>query len=673
MEAERIRNVAVIGHAGSGKTSLAEALLFHYGVTTRLGKVDDGSATLDYYDEERERKTTFTLKVCAFDAKESGLRIHLLDTPGYLDFSAEAVWALSAADNAIVAVNAETGVEVGTEVYWEYAERRKLPRLIVVTHCGTEKAKERLADLREYFGNRVCPIQVASGLGAAFKEVKYVWGAGSTAPEYEALLEALSDFSDEFAERYLRGESFTDDEIKATLKRGFKEARVFPVIMVDAMTGAGVGALARLIEAVLVSPNEARSPICVEGEARGLKASPTAPFVGRVFKIISEPHIGEIYYVRNYAGELACGKETANTTRGGSEKVTQIYRVFGKERVEVPSLGFGGIGALVKLRNTLSGDTLTAKGETCKLDAIEVPKPSIYEAVVPRSRGDEQRFSEALTKLQIEDPSFHFNYEPELKQHIIYGLGDQHLAIIQAKMKKKFNVEVELQKPRVPYRETPRKKSEAIGRYVKQSGGRGQYGVAHIRVEPLKDGQEYEFENAIFGGAIPGTFIPSVETGVKKAMGKGVLAGCPVVNVKVTLFDGKYHPVDSSNIAFEIAGSMGFKAAEEAADPYLLEPIYKVVVSVPEENMGDIIGDLNAKRAKILGMESEGRKATVTALVPLAEMYRYANTLKSITRGRGTFQMEYSHYEEVPRENSERLVPELRKERGVQTGDEDSR
>jgi len=673
MEADKIRNIALIGHGGSGKTSLAEALFFHYGITTRLGKVDDGTAILDYYEEERERKTTFTLKLCSFEAKESGLRINMIDTPGYLDFSADVVCGLSAVDNAIMVVNAETGVEVGTEVYWEYAEKKKLPRLIAVTHCGSEKAKEMLPVLREYFGNRVCPIQVASGLGSAFKEVKYVWAAGSSVPEYDALLETLSDFSDEFAERYLNGESFTDEEIKTTLKRGYKEAKVFPVILVDAMSGVGVSALARLIEAIFVSPSEAPAPICTEGEGRLLKAAPEAPFIGRVFKIISEPHIGEIYYVRNYAGELASGKECANTTRGGSEKVTQIYRVFGKDRVEVPSLPFGSIGALVKLRGTYTGDTLCGKGETCRLEAIGFPKPSIYEAVIPKSRGDEQRFSEALTKLQIEDPSFHFKYEPELKQHIIYGLGDQHLAIIQAKMKKKFNVEVELQKPRIPYRETLRKKAEAIGRYVKQSGGRGQYGIAHIRVEPLKNGQEYEFENAIFGGAIPATFIPSVETGVKKAMEKGVFAGCPVVNVKVTLFDGKYHPVDSSNLAFEVAGSLGFKAAEEAADPYLLEPIYKVMVTVPEENMGDIIGDLNAKRAKILGMESQGRKATVTALVPLAEMYRYANTLKSITRGRGTFQMEFSHYEEVPREIAERIVPELRKERGVQAGDEDSR
>lgn len=673
MSAQNIRNIAIVGHGGSGKTSLAEALLFHFGQTTRLGKVDDGTTLLDFYEEERERRTTFTLKVCSFEARETGLKINLIDTPGYLDFSADVVSALSAVDNVIMAVNAETGVEVGTEVYWEYAEKRKLPRLIVLTHCGSDKAQARLSELREYFGNRVCAIQVSSGFGTGFKEVKYVWASGPDLPEYDSLLESLSDFSDEFAERYLAGESFSEDEVKATLKQGFKEAKIFPVIMVDALTGTGIPALARLIEAIMVSPSEAPGPLCTDGEAHPLESSPSAPFVGRVFKIISEPHIGEIYFVRNYSGELTTGKDIANSSRNSTEKVTQIYRVFGKDRTEVPSLPFGSIGALVKLRNTFTGDTLVAKGETCQLDAIEFPKPSIYEAVVPRSRADEQRFSEALTKLQIEDPSFHFHYEPELKQHIIYGLGDQHLAIIQTRMKKRFNVEVELQKPRIPYRETLRKKAEAIGRYVKQSGGRGQYGIAHIRVEPLRDDREYEFENAIFGGAIPGTFIPSVEAGVKKAMEKGVYAGCPVVNVKVTLFDGKYHPVDSSNLAFEIAGSLGFKAAEEAAEPYLLEPIYKVTVTVPEETMGDIIGDLNAKRARIQGISTIGRKATISALVPLAEMYRYANTLKSITRGRGTFEMEFSHYEEVPREISDRIVPELRKERGLHTTDEDNR
>ncbi len=657
-----IRNFALVGHAGSGKTSLAEALFHYHGLTPRLGRVDQGSAMLDFYDEEKEKKSTFTLKLASFTAQKDGLHYNLIDTPGYLDFAGDVVCGLHAVDSALLLVNATAGVEVGTEKYWEYIESLSLPRLLVVTQCAHEKAQDPLPQIQETFGSHVVAIQKVGSWGKDFGDLQWVWA--SDGDEKEALLEALADYSDELAEKYLEGEEIAEQEIRETLKAAFLEGKVAPVVFVDALAEKGIAELAEVIQWLLPSPQEARIPQCQNLEV-SLKPEPTAPLTARVFKIVSEPHVGEIYFVRVYTGTLTAGSEVQNTTRKGTEKLSQIYRVLGKDRQEVPSLIAGDMGALVKLRNTRIGDTISDRGSECVLPEIPFPHPSIYEAVVPKSREDEQRFSEALTKIQMEDPSFQFHYEPELKQYLIYGLGEQHLTIIQNKMRKKFNVQVELQKPRIPYRETIRTKAEAIGKFVRQTGGRGQYGIAHLRIEPLGRGEGYEFVNAIFGGAIPQNFIPSVETGVKKAMEKGVLAGCPVVDVKVTLFDGKYHPVDSSNLAFEIAGSLGFKEAEKKAQPYLLEPIYEVEVVVPEEYMGDIMGDLNARRARILGTESQGKNVVIRAHVPLAEMYRYSNTLKSITRGRGTFSMRFSHYDEVPAHIAERIIPELRKERGV--------
>lgn len=668
-DVRKIRNVTLLGHAGCGKTSLGESLLFHAGATTRLGRVDDGTSILDFYPEELERKSTFTLSLASF--MWEGHWFNLIDPPGFLDFAGDVSSALRAADCSILVIHAGEGVQVGTEVYWDMAFRQGHSLILFVNQMGCENARDRLSEVRETLGDGIVALQVPTGAGVSFEGITEVLKAkepysNEILQAREQLLETLSEFSDSFAEKYLEGKEISAEEILKTLKEGVQARKIFPLLYGDALQGKGIKELLSAVIAFFGSPLDI-SPLKCQDNENLIQVKPDGPLVGLIFKTVSEPHIGEISYIRVFSGELRAGMEVWNASNGTSEKVSQIFSVFGKERKEIPSAPTGGIAALVKLRNTTTGHTLCEKNHPCKLLPVEYPRPSIYEAVVPKTRGDEERFSEALSKLRIEDPSFTFHYNPELKQYLIYGLGEQHLNIIQMKMKKKFNVEVVIQKPKVPYRETIRKTAEAMGKYVRQSGGRGQYGICFLRVRPLARGAGFEFSNDIFGGAIPNTFIPSVETGVRKAIDKGVLAGCPIVDIHVSLFDGKYHPVDSSNIAFEIAGSMGLKAAEEQAEPYLLEPIYTVEVTVPEENMGDIIGDLNARRAKILGMDSRGKTSTVKAQVPLAEMYKYANVLKSITRGRGLYSMEFSHYEEVPRELAIRLIPEIRKERGIDT------
>ncbi len=664
------RNFSFIGHNGSGKTTLAEALLFYTGITKRMGRVDEGTSILDYLPEELERKGTFMLSIGNFSHKD--WTFYFVDPPGFLDFFGDVACAMAAVDNLVFTVNAENGVEVGTEQYWEVSEAKKLPRLIVVTHCGTEKAKEPLSDIRSLLSSSCVPLQYSIGWGSQLKGVRSVLAPESEIPDSEKpewtarkeiLLEALSVYSDEIAEKFLEEQEIPIDLLKKVLRQATLEAKIFPVFYLDSLSGVGIPEfLQEGLMTLLSAPEEHPDYLAIA------ENNPDAN-VGFVFKTISDPHIGEVHYLRLLHGQFK-PDTYFNLNRKESERISQIFQILGKERKEIPGVfHLGEFFALAKLRVTSTGDTLSSSPEVLPLEPIDFPRPTAFEAIVPKSRGDEERFSEALTKLQREDPSFTFDYTPELKQFIIHSLGELHFSIIQFRMKKRFNVEVVTEKPRIPYRETIRKTAEAVGKYVRQSGGRGQYGICFLRLEPKNRGEGYEFVNDIFGGAIPAGFIPSVEAGIKKAMERGVLCGCPVVDLSVVLFDGKYHEVDSSNIAFELAGSLGFKEAERNADPYLLEPYYLVEVTVPEENMGDIIGDLNARRGRVLGMETRGKKSIIKAFVPLAELYKYSNTIKSITRGKGTFSMSASHYEEVPKEIAVRLIPELRKERGVESGE----
>lgn len=671
VDVKKIRNIALIGHGGSGKTSLGEALLFKAGATKRLGSVAQGNSLLDFDPEEVKRQISINLSLAHFEWK--GCWFNLLDTPGFLDFAGEVAAAIRVVENAVLVINAGSGVEVGAENYWAYAEKRGVPRFIFINKMKTPEINvdSVIGELREVFGARVTPVQIPIGSGESFKGVYSLLDGGDppseikekVESEVDSFKESIIELSEELLDKYLSGEEISTDELKRALKEGILKGNFVPVLFGEATELIGVEELLDFLSEFAASPGEGPKEVGKRGEEEvEILPEPDKPLVSFVFKTLTEPHLGELYFVKVFRGTIKPGIEVLNTTVERPEKINQIYLVMGKERKETDSLSAGMLGVLVKLKETKTGHTLSSKEEPIVLEGIEFPEPSISIAIVPKTREDEEKVSEGLSRLHDEDPTFTFRYDPELRQTIISGLGEVHLDVIVSKLREKFSVNVETERPKIPYRETIRKTAQAMGKYVKQTGGRGQYGICYIKIEPLPRGGGYEFINAIFGGAIPSSFIPSVETGIKKAMEKGVLAGYPVVDVKITLYDGKYHPVDSSNLAFEIAGSMAFKEAQSQAEPYLLEPIYEIEVVVPKEYMGDVIGDLNARRGKILGIEAEGKMQKIKALVPLAELYKYSTTLRSITKGRGTFKTKFSHYDEVPREIAKKIIEESKRE-----------
>jgi len=672
VKVESIRNFVLIGHGSSGKTSLGESILFKAGITRRKGSVDQGNSVLDSDPEEIKRKISINLAVAHVSWKDRWM--NLIDTPGYLDFAGEVAAGIRVADNAVVVLDASSGVEVGAEKYWEMAQKRSLPGFIFVNKMTSQEIDldQLIEDIRGYFGTKAVPVQWPIGKGDKFEGVvdllrgdldRLGSDKGKGESLRDSLKESIIELSESLLDRYLGGEDIPAQELVGPLKDGIIKGEIIPILFGDALSDKGVEELLDFIAEFGASPLDLGAVKGKRGDEEvDVEPRPDNPMVSFVFKTLTEAHLGELYYVRVYSGTLEPGKEVLNVNLNRPEKINQIYLVQGKDRKETDGLVAGMIGVLVKLKETKTGHTLASKDFPVLLPGIEFPVPNVSVAIVPRAREDEERVSEGLARLHDEDPTFEFKYDPELKQTLIYGIGELHLDVIVSKLKDKFNVNVDTEKPRIPYRETIRKPAQAMGKYVKQTGGRGQYGICYIKIEPLKRGEGYEFVNQIFGGAIPSSFIPSVETGIKKAMQKGALAGYPVVDVKVTLYDGKYHPVDSSNLAFEIAGSMAFKEAEAQADPYLLEPIYEVEVIVPEEYMGDVIGDLNARRGKILGMEVEGKLQKIKALVPLAELHKYSSTLRSITKGRGIFSLKFSHYDEVPKEIAQKVIQEAKKE-----------
>ncbi len=652
-----IKNFVIIGHASSGKTTLAEALLYNSGATKRLGDVDQGNSILDFDPQEVKRKITINLAVASTEWK--GNKLYFIDTPGFLDFEGEVRAGIRAADNAICVVDPSQGPDVGTERFFEVAKKKGIPVIFVITKMKTFSGEidEVISQMKEIFGSGVTPIQIPEGQGEGFSGVKDLLKS----TEDESLKESIIETSEELLDKYMAGEEITEEELKEAFKKGLKSGDIYPVLFVDSKAGVGVKELLDFLADYGLTTFES---VKEKGKLKDeeVEVEPNLEnIVLFVFKVLQEAHLGELYFVKVVSGEMKPGIELLNTTKGKTEKINQLYEPFGKERREVKSLLPGSIGLLVKLKETQTGDTLATKDYPVVLNPLELPEPLVNVAIVPKTREDQEKVMEGLNKLKMEDPTFYYKYDTELKQTQIFGLGEVHLDVIVSKLKEKFNVDVNTEKPKIPYRESIRKKAEGFGKFVKQTGGHGQYGICNIRIEPLPRDQEYEFKDEIFGGAIPSQFIPSVEAGVKKAMEKGVL-GAKVVNVRIVLYDGKYHPVDSSNFAFEVAGSLAFKDAEEKADPYLLEPIYLVEVKIPEQYMGDVMGDLNARRGRILGMEAEGRYQKIKAYVPLAELYRYSSTLRSITKGRGTFTMKFDHYDEVPREIAQKIVEELKKE-----------
>ncbi len=681
---ERIRNIGFFGHGGSGKTSICESLLFTMKQNNRLGSVDAGTSILDYDDDEIARKISINLSVGYGEYRDT--LINIVDAPGYADFFGNVVSAVRAVDAGVVVVDATSGVEVGTEMAWRRLDEAHLARVVFINKLTRENTNfdATAEEVRKVFGARVIPIFLPLGREAGVKgvvdllnekafsyengtrkEIEVPAEAKSALIQWkEKLIEAAAEVDERLMEKFLEGEAITAEEISQAVRQGIKSGLIYPLMGGDALTQVGVDLLLDIAVDLLPSPADITPLTGVKpdtGESVEVKAEPNGPVCAFVFKTISEAHIGDMHYVRLFRGKLESGMVVLNGTTQREEKINQIYLIKGKERSEVGQLTVGMIGALVKLRDTHTGDTLSDKREPVRLAPIVFPKPSISMAIVPQSKGDEERVSNGLARLHEEDPTFSYEYNGELGQQLVSGMGELHLDVIVGRLKRRFDVNVDLIKPKIPYRETITRKAEAQGKYKKQTGGRGQYGDVWLRIEPKPRGSGFEFISEIYGGAIPSKYIPAIEKGVIEAMDKGVLAGYRMMDIKATVYDGSYHEVDSSDIAFKIAGGLAFKNACEKAGVALLEPIMNVEVTVPDRYTGDVMGDLNARRGRIMGMEAQGGLQVIKAQVPLAEMYKYSNSLRSMTQGRGFFTMEFDHYEEVPREIAQKIIEEAKR------------
>ena len=685
--ADLIRNIGFIAHAEVGKTSLAEAILFAAGETTRLGSVEEGNTISDCGPDEIKRKISISTSLLHCEWKKH--KINLLDTPGYSDFIGEVKGALRVVDTGLVLLSGLTGVEVMTEQVWGFAKEYGISRFIFINKLDKEHAAfdQALATAKEAFGGGVLPLQFPVNEGVGFDTVvdlllmkclKFKKDRSGTAQISdipadlkskadglrEKLIEAAAESDDELLEIYFDKGTLTEEEFNRGLKHGIAQGSVFPVLCGSAGENMGVHQLLGALVDLAPSPLDRPGPVAKNvdtGEEVPLKCDPTASPNLFIFKTISEAHVGELSLFRVYSGVLKSGADLFNPNRDHGEKIGQIYLLNGKTRKEVGNVPCGDLGAVVKLKDSHTGDTLCDRKSSVVLPEIAFPVPVIRTAVIPKSKGDEERISSGLASLHEEDPTFLVHYDPELKQTIISGQGELHLAIIINRLKEKFGVDVTVEEPRIPYRETIQAASEKQYRHKKQTGGRGQFGEVFIRIEHSDRGEGFEFVNKIAGGVIPTKFIPSVEKGIVEAMESGVLGGYPVVDLQVTLFDGKYHPVDSSDIAFKLAGLFAFKGAMKEAKPVLLEPIYDVEVTVPEEYMGDVMGDISSRRGKILGMDSEGKFQLIRAQVPLAELYKYSTSLRSMTAGRGIHRRKFSHYEIVPHEIADRIIAEAEK------------
>ncbi len=680
--ADQIRNVALVGHRGTGKTSLHEALLFEAGAINRLGSVVDGTTVSDADDDEQARQMSISAALSSFEWQ--GRKINLIDTPGEPSFLADALGALRVCESAVVVVNAVMGVEVSTVRLWQRAAELDLARLVYVNMLDRERADffRTLESLKSAFGPHVVATEIPLGAEHEFrglidlidmkawefagdggrgegKEIPIPDDIAEPAQEYrEKLMDEVAENSDTLMERYLEGEELSHEEIVGALKDGTNHGDLFPVTCGVASRNQGTR---RLLDAFV---EDLPSPVKhggLELEGTTLEPDESADLYAYVFKTRADPFAGRINLFRVYQGVLRHDTQVVNTRTSNKERIGQLIVFEGKETTHVDAFGPGDVGAVAKLKETRAGDWLSGKPVDVTMPAVKLPAPVMAFAVAPKSKGDEDKVFTALRRLQEEDPTIDLHRDPQTGEQIVAGLSQVHVEVIVERMKSRFGAEVTLKPPRVPYQETIRAGAKAHGRHKKQSGGRGQFGDCHIEIEPLADG-DFEFVNAIKGGVIPTSFIPAVEKGVREAMHHGTVAGYPVKGVRVRLFDGQYHTVDSSEIAFKMAGSIAMKQALEQAEPVLLEPIMHVTVSVPEDCVGDVIGDLNSRRGRPLGMEPVGAMTEIKAEVPMAEMLSYAPDLRSITGGRGEYGMEFERYEEVPGHLAQKVVDEARSE-----------
>ncbi len=684
---DRIRNVALVGHRGSGKTSLAEAILFESGVVNRLGKVDEGTTVCDFESDEHERGMSIGAAVTSFE--HDGRKVNMIDTPGEPSFVADTLAALRVVDAAVFVVNGVMGVEVHTDRLWRRADEEGLARLVFVNMLDRERADffRCLESLKSAFGQHVVATEIpigsehevrgvidlidmtafeysGDGRGNA-KQIEIPEELQAQAEEYrEKLMDEVAENSDALMERYLEGEEISHAEIVAALKQGVTEGHLFPVTCGVATRNLGTNRLLEALVEDVPSPalRGAVTATDAEGEPMEIEPDEDADLLAFVFKTTADPYTGRINMLRVYSGVLSSDSQVQNATRRQKERIGQLAAPEGKEMTAIDELGPGDIGAVAKLRETRAGDVLAAKDTAVTFPPLDLPAPVMAFAYEAKSKGDEEKAATAIRRLSEEDPTLDVHRDPETGEQIIAGLTQIHVEVIVDRIKSRFGAEIELHPPRVPYIETIRKPAKAHGRYKKQTGGRGQFGDCHIEISPNVHGEGFEFENAIKGGVIPGGFIPAVEKGVVEAMTGGVLAGYPMKDVKVRLYDGQHHSVDSSEMAFKIAGSMAFKQAVAEADAYLLEPIMQMTIAVPEDVVGDVIGDLNSRRGRPLGMEPKGTATEIKAEVPMAEVLDYAPDLRAITGGRGDYTMDFLRYEEVPGHLAQKIVAEAKAE-----------
>jgi elongation factor G len=687
---EKIRNVVIAGHGGSGKTMLAESILFTTGATNRLGRIEEGSTTSDYGKDEISRKISINSTVLNTSWEEN--KLNIIDTPGYTDFTGSVKSAMRIMDTALIVVNAAEGVEVGTEIAVNYAKEYGIEICFIINKLDYEKSDfdSAIAQLKENYGNHVAELQFPVNQGFGFDSIIDVLrmkllkfstdGKGDYTEHpipdalkekanalHQELIEIVAEEDEELMSRFFdEGGTLTDEELIEGLSREIKAKKILPVLCTAGAASLGVKPLTEFICKYCPSPLDAAPFMAKKVNSDDyveVAADPAGEPTIFVFKTLSEPHVGEMSFFRVLSGKVTAGVDLTNRNRDKVERLTQIFQMNGKNRKDLTTAVTGDIGAVVKLKDTHVNNTLSGKGMAVTIDPIIFPDPLIEQALTSKQKGDEDKIASGLSHLHEEDPTFLFHFDPELGQTIISGQGELHLAVIIARLKEKYGVEVNIVQPKIPFRETIKGKVEDVEyKHKKQSGGHGQYGHVHLKLAPQKRGVGFEFTNEVVGGAIPTKFIPAVEKGVVEALIKGPLAHYPVVDVKVTVHFGSYHDVDSSEMAFKIAGAQAFKKGFLEAKPVLLEPIYEIEVTVPETFMGDVMGDISSRRGKISGMDTNGKMQIIKAAVPLSELHDYATKLRSITQGRGIFKRRFDHYEEVPKEVETKIIAEAQKE-----------
>jgi elongation factor G len=672
---EKVRNIALVGHGGSGKTTLAEAMLFVGGASSRMGSVEQGTTTFDHEPEEIARNISLSLSVATVEW--DGTRVNIIDTPGSSDFVGDARSALRAVDLALFCVSAVDGVEVQTEQLWRAAGEEGIPRAIVITKLDRERAsyQRTLDQLRESFGKSVAPIQVPIGEEAGLRglvrvatERAYEYSGGSPRGKqvdlpseiadlvhsaHTGLVETVVETDDAMMEAYFDGVEPSRDQIVSTIHSGIVAGNIHPVLVTSAKELIGIDTLFEFIVDYGPNPLERKLPPLAEGDL--MAPSEDGPFVAYVFKTVSDPFVGRVSMFRIFSG-VAKADQDLELARGGKVRLHNLFKLQGKEHRDVVDLPVGGIGAVAKVENLRAGDTLRSPGVKVVIQPVTYPRPVAEVAITPRSHQDEEKLSMALQKITDEDPTLKVERRVETGETILAGLGDSHLDVTMERVHRMFGVDVDAELPRVPYRETITASAEAEGKHKKQTGGRGQFGVAFVRFAPLPRGSGYQFIDSVKGGSVPRSFIPAVDKGVQEALERGVLAGYPVIDISAELFDGKFHSVDSDEMSFRMAGIQAFRAAGEKLRPVLLEPVMKVVVTVPEDYLGDVMGDINSRRGRVLGMDGDGNLRMVTAEVPMAEMRQYPAELRSLTSGRGTFEVGFDHYAEVPHNEAQAVI-----------------